>query len=95
MHTQDDCLAVNSGEDIVFSNGACSGPTHGLSIGSVGNRVHNDVTNVLIRDSTVSGAANGIRIKTIMGAKGSVSGVTFSNITMNDIQIFGVAIVQD
>ncbi len=69
VHTQDDCLAINSGSDIAFTGGTCAGPKHGLSIGSVGGRTHNDVSNVVISDSKVSGGDNGIRIKTVQGAK--------------------------
>lgn len=45
VQNQDDCLAVNSGSDISFTNGSCSGG-HGLSIGSVGGRDDNKVSNV-------------------------------------------------
>ncbi len=95
VHTQDDCLAINSGSGIVFTGGTCVGPTHGLSIGSVGGRSNNIVRNVTISASTVSGGDNGIRIKTVKGATGSVSGVTFSNIVLSDIQNFGIVVAQD
>lgn len=39
---QDDCVAVNSGTNIEFTGGTCSGG-HGLSIGSVGGRDDNTV----------------------------------------------------
>ena len=42
VYNQDDCLAVNSGTDITFTGGYCSGG-HGLSIGSVGGRDNNVV----------------------------------------------------
>lgn len=57
-----------------FTGGTCSGG-HGLSIGSVGGRSDNDVANVVFSDSTVSNSQNGVRVKTISGATGSVKNV--------------------
>ncbi|KAJ5938600.1 CAZyme family GH28 [Penicillium verhagenii] len=91
---QDDCLAVNSGTNIVFTGGTCSGG-HGLSIGSVGGRDDNTVKNVTISDSTVKDSENGIRIKTNSGTTGSVSGVTFSNIQLSGITDYGIVFEQD
>lgn len=48
-----------------------------------------------ISHSTVSNSANGIRIKTISGATGKVSGVTFNNIQLSGITDYGVVIEQD
>jgi galacturan 1,4-alpha-galacturonidase len=50
---------------------------------------------VTISHSTVSNSANGIRIKTISGATGKVSGVTFNNIQLSGITDYGVVIEQD
>ncbi|KAJ5542295.1 hypothetical protein N7461_008298 [Penicillium sp. DV-2018c] len=94
VKNQDDCLAVNSGENIVFTGGYCSGG-HGLSIGSVGGRDDNTVRNVTISDSTVTNSANGVRIKTIYEATGEVSDVTFSNIQLSEISDYGIVIEQD
>ena len=88
VQNQDDCLAINSGEDIVFTGGYCSG-SHGLSIGSVGGRSSNDVSNVLFTNSEVVNSQNGLRIKTISGATGSVSNVTFSDIKLSGITKYG------
>ncbi|KAE9583913.1 Endopolygalacturonase 1 [Colletotrichum fructicola] len=94
VYNQDDCLAINSGTNIVFENGYCYG-SHGLSIGSVGGRTDNTVKNIVIRDSTIEKADNGIRIKTIAHKTGSVSGVTFENITLKNINKKGIVIQQD
>lgn len=59
---QDDCVAVNSGTNIKFVDGTCSGG-HGLSIGSVGGRDDNTVENVYFESSTISNSQNGVRIK--------------------------------
>lgn len=81
-------------QDITFTGGTCSGG-HGLSIGSVGGRSDNTVSNVLIESSTVTNSQNGIRIKTVYGATGSVSGVTYENITLSNISKYGIVIEQD
>ncbi|KAK3067244.1 Polygalacturonase 1 [Teratosphaeriaceae sp. CCFEE 6253] len=94
VKNQDDCVAINSGTDISFTGGTCSGG-HGLSIGSVGGRDDNDVANVYFGDSTVSDSANGVRIKTVSGATGSVKNITYSGITLTGITDYGIVIEQD
>ncbi|KAK3672414.1 Polygalacturonase 1 [Recurvomyces mirabilis] len=91
---QDDCLAINSGTDITFTGGTCSGG-HGLSIGSVGGRSDNTVSGVTIENSSISNSQNGVRIKTVSGATGSVKGVTYKNIKLSGITKYGVVIEQD
>ncbi|PYH49746.1 glycoside hydrolase family 28 protein [Aspergillus saccharolyticus JOP 1030-1] len=94
VKNQDDCIAINSGENILFTGGTCSGG-HGLSIGSVGGRDDNTVKNVTISDSTISNSANGVRIKTIYDATGDVSEITYSNIQLSGITDYGIVIEQD
>ncbi|PMD65878.1 glycoside hydrolase family 28 protein [Hyaloscypha bicolor E] len=94
IQNQDDCLAINSGTSISFTGGTCSGG-HGLSIGSVGGRSDNDVKTVTISSSTVKNSQNGVRIKTVYGATGSVSGVTYKDITLSGITKYGIVIEQD
>jgi galacturan 1,4-alpha-galacturonidase len=95
VHNQDDCLAVNSGTDITFANGTCIGG-HGLSIGSVGGRSNNNVRNVKIINSKIKDSENGVRIKTKAGqGAGAVSGVTYSNIVLENIQKRGIVVQQD
>lgn len=94
VYNQDDCLAINSGDHITFQNGYCSGG-HGLSIGSVGGRSLNTVTNVNILNSQVVNSDNGIRIKTVSGATGLVSGVKFQNINLSNIAKYGIDVQQD
>ncbi|KAK4622067.1 Polygalacturonase [Fulvia fulva] len=86
--------AINSGINITFTGGSCSGG-HGLSIGSVGGRDDNTVKIVNINSSTIKNYRNGVRIKTVSGATGSVSGVTYKDITLSDITSYGVVIEQD
>ncbi|KAL2071469.1 hypothetical protein VTL71DRAFT_12704 [Oculimacula yallundae] len=94
IQNQDDCLAINSGTDITFTNGVCSGG-HGCSIGSVGGRKDNVVKNINILNTTIKNSDNGIRIKTISGATGSVSGVTYKNIVLSNIAKYGIVVQQD
>ncbi|EQC42367.1 polygalacturonase [Saprolegnia diclina VS20] len=94
VYNQDDCLAINSGTGITFTNGYCSGG-HGLSIGSVGGRSDNVVKDVTISNSKVVNSDNGVRIKTVSGATGSVSGITYSNIQLTNVGKYGIVIEQD
>ncbi|KUJ08968.1 endopolygalacturonase [Mollisia scopiformis] len=94
VQNQDDCLAVNSGTSITFTGGTCSGG-HGLSIGSVGGRSDNTVSDVTISSSTIKNSMNGVRIKTVSGATGSVKGVTYEDITLSGITQYGIVIEQD
>jgi polygalacturonase len=94
IKNQDDCLAINSGTNIHFIGGTCSGG-HGLSIGSVGGRSDNTVSGVVIESSTISNSDNGVRIKTVSGATGKVSNVTYKNIKLSNIAKYGIVIEQD
>lgn len=76
-----------------FSGGYCSGG-HGLSIGSVGGRDDNTVDTVTFKSSTVTKSQNGIRIKTKAGDTGSVSGVSYSDITLSSITDYGIVVTQ-
>lgn len=94
VKNQDDCLAINSGTNIHFIGGTCSGG-HGLSIGSVGGRSNNVVKDIVIENSKIINSDNGVRIKTVSGATGSVSGVTYKNISLQNIAKYGIVIQQD
>ncbi|WWC68427.1 uncharacterized protein I206_102354 [Kwoniella pini CBS 10737] len=92
-YNQDDCLAINKGTGITFSNNYCSGG-HGISIGSIkSDAVVSDIT---ISGNTVIDSDNGIRIKTIVDATGgSVSDVTYTENKVSGITKYGVVIQQD
>ncbi|KAL5417803.1 Polygalacturonase [Paraphaeosphaeria minitans] len=94
IKNQDDCLAINSGTNIHFVGGTCSGG-HGLSIGSVGSRSDNTVDGVVIENSSISDSQNGVRVKTIYGATGKVTNVTYKDITLSNISKYGVVLEQD
>lgn len=51
--------------------------------------------NVTIASSSITNSQNGVRIKTVYGATGTVSGVTYKDITLSSITKYGVVIEQD
>ena len=60
VYNQDDCLAFNSGSNLIFQNNYCSGG-HGISIGSIsGSKA---VKGVTISGNTVVKSMYGMRIK--------------------------------
>lgn len=92
VFNQDDPVAVSSGGDIVWDNAYVYGG-HGLSIGSVGLKSNNTVDGVIFSNTQVVASQNGPRIKTNSGATGSVNNVTYSNIQVQDISIYGVSAI--
>ncbi|KAK3376021.1 glycoside hydrolase, partial [Lasiosphaeria ovina] len=89
VYNQDDCVAINSGTDIVFRGGLCVGG-HGLSVGSIGGRSNNAVKNVLFENSTMKNSQNGVRIKTKYGENGTVDAVTYRHIQLSNITKYGI-----
>lgn len=94
VYNQDDCVAVTSGTQVSVSNMYCSGG-HGLSIGSIGGKSNNVVDSVTFSDSVVTNSQNGVRIKTNSGTTGSVSNITYRNITLSGISDYGLDVQQD
>jgi polygalacturonase len=110
VSNQDDCVAVTSGVNVTVTGMTCIGG-HGLSIGSVGGKSDNTVTNITFSDSSVINSQNGCRIKTNSGTTGAVrlpriawtneltckqiSGITYQNIALSNISIYGIDIQQD
>ena len=88
IYNQDDCLAMQSSTNTIFSYNNCYN-THGISIGSVGGNAVDASTTV--RGMTAVGnrivnSVNGIRIKTIIGLKGLITDVKFINNTVENVQ---------
>jgi polygalacturonase len=94
VYNQDDCVAITSGDHITVNNFYCSGG-HGLSIGSVGGKSNNNVTHILFENSQVVNSQNGARIKSNSGTTGYIANITYANIALSDISIYGVDIQQD
>ncbi|KAA0058542.1 polygalacturonase [Cucumis melo var. makuwa] len=87
INNGDDCVSIGSGSyDLDIRNITC-GPSHGISIGSLGVRNSRAcVTNITVRDSVIKDSDNGVRIKTWQGGYGAVRGITFSNIHMDNVR---------
>lgn len=83
VKNQDDCLAINSGSNIIFEDNSCSGG-HGISIGSIS-------SGKMISGVTIYG----LRIKVDADAtSGGVSSDTYSGNTISSITKYGVLITQ-
>ncbi|CAI5722968.1 unnamed protein product [Peronospora destructor] len=79
IYNQDDCLAMSSSTNTVFTGNYCCGG-NGISIGSIGGNSVNQSTTVqglLVKGNTVVDSVNGLRIKTIIDLKGLVSDVMY------------------
>lgn len=83
----DDCISIGTGCSDVNIDGVTCGPSHGISIGSLG--VHNSqacVSNITVRNVVIRESDNGLRIKTWQGGSGSVAGISFENIQMENVR---------
>ena len=85
---------LTSTQSITFTGGTCTGG-HGLSIGSVGGRSDNTVSDITIESSQVTDSQNAVRIKTVYDATGEVTGVTYKDISFSGITKYGIVIEQD
>lgn len=83
----DDCISIGPGcADVDIQNITC-GPGHGISIGSLGNdNSEGCVSNITVRNSVIRNSDNGVRIKTWQGGSGSVSGITFDSVFMENVR---------
>ncbi|EGZ24707.1 polygalacturonase, partial [Phytophthora sojae] len=81
IYNQDDCLAMQSSTNTVFSNNYCCGGTASPSARS-------EATPWTSRQqgNTIEDSDNGIRIKTIIGMKGLVSDVKYSNNKLSNVK---------
>ncbi|KAE9262207.1 hypothetical protein PR003_g33626, partial [Phytophthora rubi] len=88
IYNQDDCLAMQSSTNTIFSNNYCCGG-HGISIGSLGGNAVDQSTTVqglVVEGNTIVDSDNGIRIKTIIGLKGLVSDVKYVQNTLSNVK---------
>jgi galacturan 1,4-alpha-galacturonidase len=85
--TGDDCVSVGPGSSDVVVTGVICGPGHGISVGSLGREEGEEaVRGLVVRNCTVHGTTNGLRIKTWPGSPpGLASNITFEDITMADV----------
>ncbi|KAJ1699344.1 hypothetical protein LUZ63_007856 [Rhynchospora breviuscula] len=85
--TGDDCISIGPGTNNVIVTGIKCGPGHGLSIGSLGKyKDEEDVGNIHVKNCTLAGTTNGVRIKTWPGAPPSEAfNITFDDVTMTNV----------
>ncbi|KAF8409885.1 hypothetical protein HHK36_002403 [Tetracentron sinense] len=86
--TGDDCISIGQGNSHITVTGVTCGPGHGISVGSLGKYPdEKDVNGLVVRDCTISGTMNGIRIKTWANspASSAARNMTFENIVMNNV----------
>ncbi|GAB9476622.1 hypothetical protein Gpo141_00013684 [Globisporangium polare] len=88
IKNQDDCLAMQSSTNTVFSGNSCTGG-HGISIGSLGGDSVDEsdtVSGLVVKNNKIVNSDNGLRIKTIIGLKGLVSGVTYTDNVLTNVK---------
>ncbi|EOX98928.1 Pectin lyase-like superfamily protein isoform 3 [Theobroma cacao] len=86
--TGDDCISIGQGNSQVTITSISCGPGHGISVGSLGRyRNEGDVSGLVVRDCTITGTTNGIRIKTWANSpdRSAATNMTFENINMNNV----------
>jgi len=93
VYNNDDCLAINDGSDIHFTNNYCYGG-NGVSVGSV--KTGSTVNGVYVSNTQIVDSENGVRIKVYNDAtSASVSNVQYDTITLSGITKYGIIIQQD
>uniref|UniRef100_A0A0D9WQR5 Pectate lyase superfamily protein domain-containing protein n=1 Tax=Leersia perrieri TaxID=77586 RepID=A0A0D9WQR5_9ORYZ len=85
--TGDDCVSIGPGCSGVVVSGVVCGPGHGISVGSLGREEgEDDVRGLVVRNCTVMGTTNGLRIKTWPGSPPSRAfNITFRDIVMDNV----------
>ncbi|XP_057958458.1 exopolygalacturonase-like [Malania oleifera] len=86
--TGDDCISIGKGATSISINKVVCGPGHGISVGSLGKYENEkDVRSIVVKNCTLTGTENGIRIKTWPGSPPSQAvGLFFQDIIMNDVK---------
>lgn len=87
IRTGDDCISIIAGTHQIKVTNITCGPGHGISIGSLGKEGANDaVSDILVKNATLTGTDNGVRIKSWQGGKGLAMNITFDDIIMEDVK---------
>ncbi|XP_020252149.1 polygalacturonase-like [Asparagus officinalis] len=93
ISTGDDCISLGSGTANVTVSGVTCGPGHGISVGSLGKDADKgDVVGLTVKNCTLTGTSNGIRIKSWKTKRGSrfwemmkVEDFLFENVAMKNV----------
>nr|CAD1831243.1 unnamed protein product [Ananas comosus var. bracteatus] len=88
ISTGDDCVSVGPGSVNVTISDVFCGPGHGISVGSLGKYPgEKDVVGLTVRNCTLTGTPNGLRIKTWQSAPSPslASDFHFEDIVMNNV----------
>ncbi|PIA56942.1 hypothetical protein AQUCO_00700950v1 [Aquilegia coerulea] len=86
--TGDDCISIGHSNSHVTITGINCGPGHGISVGSLGKyQNEGDVNGLIVRNCTMTGTQNGVRIKTWENSPGAsaATNMTFEDIVMNNV----------
>ncbi|KAF5194311.1 Exopolygalacturonase [Thalictrum thalictroides] len=86
--TGDDCISIGHGNSDITITGVKCGPGHGISVGSLGKyQNEKDVTGLVVKNCTLTGTQNGVRIKTWESSPGPscATNMTFEDITMDNV----------
>jgi len=83
IDTGDDDIVIKSGCDRVLIEDCRIAHGHGISVGSGTDR---GVRNMLVRNCTLEGTDNGLRIKSMIGAGGPVENIVYRGIRMRDVE---------
>ncbi|GMJ05375.1 hypothetical protein like AT1G43080 [Hibiscus trionum] len=88
ISTGDDCVAILSGSSGIDVSNVVCGPGHGISIGSIGKYPgEKNVDGVSVRNCTLRGTDNGVRIKSWESPNAAVvSNVLYQDIFMDKVQ---------
>ncbi|PIN09440.1 Polygalacturonase [Handroanthus impetiginosus] len=88
IQTGDDCVSVGQGSTNITINQITCGPGHGISVGSLGKLPNEqDVQGLIVKNCTLLGTTNGIRIKTYPASGPSrASGILFKDIIMYNVK---------
>ncbi|KAI9195875.1 hypothetical protein LWI28_018963 [Acer negundo] len=83
----DDCVSIGPGSVNISVFRISCGPGHGISVGSLGrNPNEKDVTGISVRNCTINGTQNGVRVKTWPGSTASKAfNFTFQDIIMSNV----------
>nr|KAJ0201236.1 hypothetical protein LSAT_V11C600317340 [Lactuca sativa] len=88
ISTGDDCISIGPGNSNVWIEKVVCGPGHGISIGSLGwEEKEAGVQNVTVKNATLIGSQNGLRIKTwARRSNGFVKDVVFQHASMENVR---------